>query len=888
MPLIPRLRLFWTGSIRRRLMLGVCGLVVTVMAAFVFQTVERQRQFLESQSEERSVALAETLAVNSTSWVLASDLAGLAEVTGSARHYPDLRYVMVLAPDGRVLSHSDTSLVGRYVSDMASLKLLSASGEAQVVIKTPELMDMAAPIQARGLVIGWARVGVGQERVAESLRDITWQGVYFAGAAIVLTALLAWVAGTGLSRGLDRLVEATQRVAAGNAGARAGMKREDELGALSDAFDGMAATLEKTSSKLRTSERDLRELLANLPAAVLICRPDGTVSYANEAARRTLDIAAAELQNGQVLSPRWSYIREDGSSIPQGETPATRAMERGQPVRNCVLGAVIRAGAEPRWLHVNAFPDLDAGGKVRQVVMSFLDVSERRKAEQELRRYKDQLEETVQRRTAELVLARDAAEAANKAKSVFLANMSHELRTPLNAILGFSAMMRRDPETTESQREKLDIINRSGDHLLALINDVLEMAKIEAGRMQLEIATFDLGGMVRDVADMMRLRAQEKGLLLQLDQSSAFPRYIKGDEERLRQVLVNLVGNAVKFTEHGSVIIRLGVKQNAASRLMMEVEDTGPGIKPEDQKRLFQPFVQLAEGGAQKGTGLGLTITRQFVQLMGGTIGIESTVGTGSIFRVDLPVEIASGESIKAMRAVEHTGEVAGLAPGQPSYRILIAEDQRDNQLLLAQLMTGAGLEAKVAENGEQCIKLFQEWQPHLIWMDQRMPIMDGVEATRCIRTLPGGREVKIVAVTASVFKEQQQELLDAGMDDFVRKPYRFHEIFDCLSKHLGVKYVYRSDAPPAEAAPGVLTPAMLAALPEAVRGELWDALESLHSDRIAAVIRQASATDPKLGRTLTRLAENFNYPAILDALASDKAPIGDARDEQQRRHSRG
>ncbi len=380
-----RLRLFWTGSIRRRLMLGVCGLVVTVMAAFVYQTVERQRQFLESQSEERSVALAETLAVNSTSWVLASDLAGLAEVTGSARHYPDLRYVMVLAPDGRVLSHSDASLVGRYVSDMASLKLLSASGESQVVNRTPELMDVAASIQARGLVIGWARVGVGQERVAESLRDITRQGIYFAGVAIALTALLAWMAGTGLSRGLDRLVEATQRVAAGNAGARAGMKRDDELGALSDAFDGMAATLEKTGLELRTSEHELSELLTNMPVAVLICQLDGMISYANDAAREMLGISMEELQGGRVLSPHWRFIREDGSCMPENEVPSVRALESGRPVRNCLAGAVTRGRSEPRWLHVNAYPDLNEDGTVRQVLMSFLDITGRRRAEEDLR-----------------------------------------------------------------------------------------------------------------------------------------------------------------------------------------------------------------------------------------------------------------------------------------------------------------------------------------------------------------------------------------------------------------------------------------------------------------------------------------------------------------------
>jgi len=520
----------------------------------------------------------------------------------------------------------------------------------------------------------------------------------------------------------------------------------------------------------------------------------------------------------------------------------------------------------------NAFDDREAGvlnelaNDLTFGIAALRSQAERKRAEEELIRYKDQLEETIRKRTGELLLARDAAEAANQAKTLFLANMSHELRTPLNAILGFSSMMRREPGATESQRGNLDIINRSGEHLLSLINDVLEMAKIEAGRQQLVIAPFDLHGMVKDVATMMQLRAREKGLQLLLDQDSDFPRYIKGDEARLRQILVNLVSNAVKFTEQGGVTIRLGLKRCALPTLVVEIEDSGPGISPEDRQRLFEPFVQLAEGAAQRGTGLGLSITRQFVQLMGGTIAVESTLGKGALFRVELPVELAGITDTVKPENKKH-GDVAGLAPGQPCYRILIAEDQYENQLLLSRLMTSIGLDVKVAENGEQCVKLFQDWHPDLIWMDRRMPVMDGVQAARCIRGLPEGQTVKIVAVTASAFLEQQQEMLDAGMDDFVRKPYRFDDIYDCLARQLGIKYLYQSDISGERLPPVALTPSMLAALPAALRMELRDALESLDCERIGSAIRKVGTTDVELSRILFQLAENFEYPSILNAL---------------------
>jgi PAS domain S-box-containing protein len=498
------------------------------------------------------------------------------------------------------------------------------------------------------------------------------------------------------------------------------------------------------------------------------------------------------------------------------------------------------------------------------------EITERKRAEEQLHQYQGHLEETIEQRTAELMLARDAAEAANKAKSLFLANMSHELRTPLNAILGFSSLMHREPGLPPAQRENLEIINRSGEHLLTLINDVLEMAKIEAGRLQLETTPFDLAGMVRDVIEMMELRATEKGLKLTVEQSPDFPRFVKGDEARLRQILLNLVSNAVKFTRTGGVSVRMGVKPDRPDRVRIEVQDTGPGIAPEDQTRLFQPFVQLSDGSAHQGTGLGLSITRQFVQLMGGAIGLESTPGMGSLFWVELPVERARAADVPGA-AERAPGRVTALAPGQPAYRILIAEDQHENQVLLTRLMSDIGLEVRSVGDGEQCVQAFQAWQPHLIWMDKAMPAMDGLEATRRIRQLPGGDKVKIVAVTASVFMEQQVELLASGVDGFVRKPYRAEEIYDALAEQLNLRYLVARDAEEAEDADRTLTPTMLSGLPLTLRADLRNAVERLDSARIQAAVKQVCDIDPALGRTLLRLADNFDYPAMLNALAETK-----------------
>jgi signal transduction histidine kinase/DNA-binding response OmpR family regulator len=739
--------------------------------------------------------------------------------------------------------------------------LRNAQGEIERVATPPDipaLRTAVRTIEVAGRAVGSVKMHVTPQYVLQTLRD---RRVELTTAIVALDITL--VAGLYLLLWylvLKPLKEVGRYAAAVKAGDKAsataaGVAPRDrmffgELQTLNESILEMVDLLDRRYSAMQASEERLA--IATDAANIGIWDWDartGRLVWDREMYRQ-YDVPPGAFESNQAA---WEsrLLPEDLDRVKR----LTEAVRRGE--REYRTEFRIRwPDGQIRYIKAAGRPFRGDDGELLRMVGVNYDITEIKMAEHELRRHRNHLEELVDARTEALSVAVTEAKAANRAKSVFLATMSHELRTPLHSVIGFSRLLADSHTMTDEEKRNLAVINRSGQHLLTLINDLLELSKIEAGRITLQVQVVDVEGLLREVMDMLGARARQAGLAMTLD-CAGLPRAIRGDGARLRQVLLNLVSNAVKFAEQGSVtlVARATPLQENRYALTLAVRDTGRGIAREDQQRIFEPFVQTDSSGSNEGTGLGLTISREFVRMMGGKLEVASELGNGAEFRFTLEVEAASAAPGEPASVVE------ALEPAQRGRRILVVDDNADSRHLIDSLLSPLGFMVETAADGASALAAMKRCPPALVIMDWRMPGLDGLQVMRRIRCDLEHAQPRVVMMTASAFAEERQQALDAGADEFLCKPIEQDTLFQVLEHQLGVRFRRRQRASPARRQP--LVEADLAQLPFEVLVGVKEALHLLYTARALELLESCRATHPHIVQSVVAMLEQHQYPQL-------------------------
>ncbi len=591
------------------------------------------------------------------------------------------------------------------------------------------------------------------------------------------------------------------------------------------------------------SEREMRQALDMLDAtedALLICDPlTLQFEYVNLGAIKQLGYTREELLRMTPLDIKPDYDEESYRAMLKTTQDHPELTHRFSTVHRHKDGHHI-----PVELHLQMITP--PGGSAHVVAM-VRDMTESQEAER-------------------MVIAKEAAEAANRAKSTFLANMSHEIRTPMNAILGYTQLLKNEPNLSPVAKNHLEVITRSSDHLLALIDDILDMSKVEAGMSRLTLQPFDFKRLLEDMGSMFRVRVQEKQLTFELDILDDVPSYITSDENRIRQVLINLLGNAVKFTQEGGVVLRVSTHTTEGVPIIsIEVEDSGEGISEADWEMIFEPFEQSSTGRSHAGgSGLGLPISKRFAEIMGGSLVLLKTDEHGSTFRFTFPAQPCREEDIPHLVVAEKA--ILRLQDKDMGRRILVVDDRDTNRDLLSKMLERVGYEVRTVVNGQEAIDMTLEWRPDLVLMDMQMPVIDGKEATRQIRENDSAiSRTPILIVSASVLEENRREALSSGANGFIRKPFRENEILEEVAQWIKVSYVYdESHEDTVVEAPSELRSSLREVLSESQWNACRENLELGDIDAVSECIQSACGSAyPELAQAALRLTDHLNMDAL-------------------------
>lgn len=783
-----RLKDMLTGTLRRQLVLGMVVVVAWMMSLFIWDTTRRQQAVVLEQQSGHAVALSRSISTAAAVWVASRDFSGLQEIVDGLARYPDLQHAIVLDTKGQVLAHNEILHRGLYLNDLPSRPELSILGQGTDVV------DVAHPIVLAGNHVGWVRIGLGQQTMAADMAAISRNGVVYALIAIALAAVLATLASRRLTRRLYAIQAVADAVQAGRHELRADVRGVDEAARLARRFNDMLDSLEKHSEALGQANAALRSEIAQRHEA------EGARDRLVGVIEASPDYISTSKLDGKVLYLNrggWAMIGGDS-----GDSPPELGISDVHPrwAADIILGVGIPAALrDGSWTGETALQNRRDGSEipVSQVILAhrdlhgeplFLstvmrDITERKRAEQQLQRLNEELEARVEARTADMRAAMEEAERANRAKSDFLSSMSHELRTPMNAILGFGQLMEYDAALSETHQDNVQEILKAGRHLLNLINEVLDLAKVESGHIDLSLEPVEVCPIVNECLALVSPLAARRGI--QIDRAGLKGIAVRADRTRLKQALLNLLSNAIKYNRDGGSV-QIELQQAGIDRLRIRVRDRGPGIPVWRLSELFQPFNRLDAGQTDiEGTGIGLTITRRIVEMMGGQVDVESEIGVGSTFWIELPLE-----TVPEAAAPQTGAEADGMArrPHGESARhtVLYIEDNPSNLKLVAQMLgRRPHIQLLTAHTAELGIELARSCRPALIMLDINMPGMNGYQVLEVFKADPLVGKTPVIAVTANAMPHDIERGRAAGFVDYLTKPLNIADFFkvldDCL-----------------------------------------------------------------------------------------------------------